>query len=98
MATRLSALDVLEELLNSDAMDDLVCYRLQQSLENCMENLESLYAKGVDNLKPYQHTDYVDNLQFARSLVSVLESYSIDDYMDDVIKLNRYASEIESMY
>ena len=76
---------LLKDLLNSDSFDELVSYRLKMSLETCLEILQK---KGA-------MSDYVDTLIYARSLVTVLEWLTIDDYKDTLVRLDLYSLKLD---
>jgi hypothetical protein len=76
---------LLKDLLNSDSFDELVSYRLKMSLETCLESLQKKDAMS----------DYVDTLLYARSLVTVLEWFTIDDYKDTLVMLDLYSLKLD---
>jgi hypothetical protein len=76
---------LLKDLLNSDSFDELVVYRLKMSLETCLEILQ----------KKDQTSDYVGTLLYARSLVTVLEWFTIDDYKDTLVRLDLYSLKLD---
>ena len=76
---------LLKDLLNSDSFDELVAYRLKMSLETCLEILQKKDAMS----------DYVDTLIYARSLVTVLEWLTIDDYKDTLVRLDLYSLKLD---
>ena len=76
---------LLKDLLNSDSFDELVAYRLKMSLETCLESLRKKDAMF----------DYVDTLLYARSLVTVLEWFTIDDYKDTLVMLDLYSLKLD---
>ena len=76
---------LLKDLLNSDSFDELVAYRLKTSLETCLESLQKKDAMF----------DYVDTLIYARSLVTVLEWFTIDDYKDTLVMLDLYSLKLD---
>ena len=76
---------LLKDLLNSDSFDELVSYRLKMSLETCLESLQKKDAMS----------DYVDTLLYARSLVTVLEWFTIDDYKDTLVMLALYSLKLD---
>ena len=76
---------LLKDLLNSDSFDELVVYRLKMSLETCLESLQ----------KKDEMSDYVGTLLYARSLVTVLEWFTIDDYKDTIVMLDLYSLKLD---
>ena len=85
--------EILDGLLNSDAMDDLVAYRLRLSLETSIETLERL--SKLSDLSPYQYEDFTDTLRYARALTTVLEWFTTDEMLDTLVELNRYSLRLE---
>lgn len=88
--------EVLDGLLNSEAMDDLVAYRLQLSLENTLTSLERLAE--IKNLTPYQWEDYIDHLQYGRGLVTVLQWFTMDDQTEATVELNKHSIRLNSEF
>lgn len=88
--------EILDGLLNSDAMDDLVAYRLRLSLETSIETLERLYDVKV--LTPYQFEDYVETLRYARALTVVLEWFTTDDMVEVTIELNKFSMRLDNEF
>ena len=83
---------ILNDLLNSDSFDELVIYRLNKSLDLQLEILEEMSHKYKDGFKmatTWQY--YVDTLQYAYSLVTVLEWFTLDDYKDTKVELNNHS-------
>jgi hypothetical protein len=87
----------LDSIIYSDCFDELVAYRLKMSLECSMEDLEKWSQKqGLESHPIFD--DYVDNLKYCRSLVTVLEAFTMDDYTDTIIQLNKYLLVLEEMF
>lgn len=84
---------ILKDLLDSDGFDELVVYRLNISLDSVLQSLEAWhYAANTKGGLPQQRwEDYVDTLAYARSLVKVLEWFTIEDYTDTIVLLNKYS-------
>lgn len=87
----------LDSVIYSDGFDELVAYRLKMSLEDCMEDLEKWSQKRDLGSHPI-FDDYVDNLKYCRSLVTVLEAFTMDDYTDTRVQLNKYSLVLEEMF
>ena len=87
----------LDSIIYSDGFDSLIAYRLKMSLECSMEDLEK-WSKIEDLEIDRRFQDYVDTLKYCRSLVTVIEAFSIEDYTDTIVQLNKYSLRLEEMY
>ena len=87
----------LDSIIYSDGFDALVVYRLKMSLECSMEDLEK-WSKIEDLEIDRRFQDYVDTLKYCRSLVTVIEAFSIEDYTDTIVQLNKYSLVLEEMF
>jgi hypothetical protein len=87
----------LDNIIYSDGFDELVAYRLKMSLEGSIEDLEK-WSKVKDLESDYRFEDYVDNLKYCRSLVTVLEAFTMDDYTATIVQLNKYSLRLEEMF
>lgn len=87
----------LDSIIYSDGFDELVAYRLKMSLEGSMEDLEKWSQKQDLESHPI-FDDYIDNLKYCRSLVTVLEAFTMDDYTDTIVQLNKYSLVLEEMF
>lgn len=87
----------LDSLIYSDGFDELVVYRLKMSLESSMEDLEK-WSKIEDLEIDRRFQDYVDTLKYCRSLVTVIEAFSFEDYTDTIVQLNKYSLVLEEMF
>jgi len=87
----------LDSIIYSDGFDALVAYRLKMSLECRMEDLEK-WSKIEDLEIDRRFQDYVDTLKYCRSLVTVLEAFTMDDYTDTIVQLNKYSLVLEEMF
>lgn len=88
--------EILEGFLNSEGFDDLVTMRLKLSLESSLETLRRL--QEVKDFTPYQFDDYVDTLQYARALVVVLGWFSVDEWADTVVELNKLSIRLDNEF
>ena len=88
--------EILEGFLNSDGFDDLVVVRLKLSLENAFSTLARLSSHA--ELQPYQWEDYVETLKFGRALITVLEWFTTDDWLDETIQMNKYSLRLEESF
>ena len=87
---------ILNDLLNSDSFDELVIYRLNKSLDLQLEILEEMSYKYKDGFKmATTWQNYVDTLQYSRALVKVLEWFTVNDYKDTIVTLNKYSLLLE---
>ena len=87
----------LDSIIYSDGFDALVAYRLKMSLEGSMEDLEKWSQRqGLESYPVFD--DYVENLRYCRSLVTVLEAFTMDDYTATIVQLNKYSLRLEEMY
>lgn len=87
----------LDSIIYSDGFDELVAYRLKMSLEGSMEDLEK-WSKKQDLENHPIFDDYVDNLKYCRSLVTVLEAFTMDDYTATIVQLNKYSLRLEEIF
>lgn len=87
----------LDSIIYSDGFDELVAYRLKMSLEGSMEDLEKWSQKKDLESHPV-FDDYVDNLKYCRSLVTVLEAFTMDNYTDTIVQLNKYSLRLEEIF
>ena len=86
-----------DSIIYSDGFDELVAYRLQMSLEGGMEDLEK-WSKVKDLETDYRFQDYVDNIKYCRSLVNILEAFTVEDYTETRVQLNKYSLVLEEMF
>ena len=86
-----------DSIIYSDCFDELVAYRLKMGLDSSMEDLEKWSKKQDLEIHPIFH-DYVDNLKYCRSLLNILEAFTLDDYTDTIVQLNKYSLRLEEMF
>ena len=86
-----------DSIIYSDCFDELVVYRLQMSLDSAMEDLGK-WSKVKDLETDYRFQDYVDNIKYCRSLVNILEAFTIEDYTETRVQLNKYSLVLEEMF
>ena len=91
---------ILKDLLDSDAFDELVVYRLNISLDSVLQSLEAWHydANTKVGLPEQRWEDYIDALSYARSLVKVLEWFTIEEYTDTIVLLNKYSLVLDSPF
>ena len=75
---------------------DLVSLTLSNSLDDALQDLGQLYEKS--ELSSYQMDDYVDNIHYCKALITVLESYTMIDYTDLRVKLNKYEDKLREVF
>ena len=86
-----------DNIIYSDFCDELVVYRLQMSLDGAMEDLGK-WSKVKDLEADYRFQDYVDNIKYCRSLVNILEAFTVEDYTETRVQLNKYSLVLEEMF
>lgn len=86
-----------DSIIYSDCFDELVAYRLQTSLDAAMEDLGK-WSKVKDLEADYRFQDYVDNIKYCRSLVNILEAFTVEDYTETRVQLNKYSLVLEEMF
>ena len=86
-----------DSIIYSDCFDELVVYRLQMSLDGAMEDLGK-WSKVKDLETDYRFQDYVDNIKYCRSLVNILEAFTVEDYTETRVQLNKYSLVLEEMF
>lgn len=88
---------LIDDLIYSDGFDEILVYRLKMSLEDYMESLEG-WSKKKDLWQDKVWQDYVEALKYCRSLVCVLQWFTIDEYRDEIVQLNRYSLKLEEIF
>lgn len=88
--------NIVDKLINTGAMDELVLAVLEDALETSFEELERLSAKKY--LEAHHWQDYADNLQFVHSCIKVLRYFSVDYYDAEQVKANEYSLKLEEIY
>jgi len=79
---------IVESIYNGDFSDNIVVARLNDSLDGAIEDLERLNKMNL--LSKPQATDFVDNIHYARGLVTVLQAFTVMDYYETTLRLNKY--------
>ena len=87
--TQDKATEIIHSFVMSDHFDDLIVYRLEKSLEWTLYQL-----KGYE----YDHNDMFDDLKYCRSLVGVLQGFSLKDYQVETKILNGIQDKLLSNY
>jgi hypothetical protein len=80
---------LLKDLLNSDSF---VAYRLNESLNNQLDELrQSQPNLSCEN----NREDYVECIKYCRSLVGVLEYFTMNNYDDTITQINKFSLDTE---
>jgi hypothetical protein len=86
---------LLKDLLNSDSFDELVAYRLNESLNTQLDELRQSQSNlSCEN----NRQDYVECIKYCRSLVGVLEWFTMGDYGDTITQINKYSLVLEDVF
>ena len=86
---------IVDSIYSSDFSDNIVVARLNYSLDLILRELGQSYCKT--KLSSTQLTDYIDNVKYAASLITVLEAFSVEDYYELRLKLNLYEEKLKGM-
>lgn len=81
-------MQMVESIYNSDFSEKIVVARLNDTLDDVLCDLKA--ANGLNLLSEPQATDFVDNLHFGRGLVTVLQAFTVMDYYETTLLLNKY--------
>ena len=87
---------VVDNMFSNSIDLDLVSLTLSNSLDDALQDLGQLYEKS--ELLSHQMADYVDNIHYCAALITVLESYTMIDYTDLRIKLNKYEDKLREVF
>ena len=79
---------IVDSIYSSDFSDNIVVARLNDSLEGVLDDLERLNKMNL--LSEPQTTDFVDNIHYGRGLVTVLQAFTVMDYYETTLRLNKY--------
>ena len=77
--TQDKATEIIHSFVMSEHFDDLIVYRLEKSLEWTLHQLKD---------HEYDPDDMFDDLKYCRSLIAVLQGFSLNDYQDETAILN----------
>jgi len=79
---------IVDSIYSSDFSDNIVVARLNDSLDGVLEDLERLNKLNL--LSEPQVTDFVDNIHYGRGLVTVLQAFTVMDYYETTLRINKY--------
>jgi DNA recombination-dependent growth factor C len=80
--------EIIHSFVMSDHFDDLMVYRLEKSLEWTLDQLNY----------DYDHNDMFNDLKYCRSLIGVLQAFSLNDYQAETKILNSIQDKLLSNY
>lgn len=81
--------EIIHSIVMSDHFDDLIVYRLEKSLEWTLPQLK-------DN--EYNHDDMFNDLKYCRSLICVLQGFTLKHYETQTKILNGIQDKLLSNY
>ena len=87
---------VVDNMFANSINLDLVSFTLSNSLDDALQDLGQIYEKS--ELSSHQMADYVDNIHYCKALITVLESYTMIDYTDLRVKLNKYEDKLREVF
>lgn len=87
--------DMVKEIVYSDFADEIIIYRLESCVEGCFA-----YLDQINNLTENEHLfdDYYDNILMIRGCIQVLKWFTINDYQDTTVMVNKYSLKFEEMF
>lgn len=83
------ATEIIHSFVMSDHFDDLIIYRLEKSLEWTLDQIKN---------NEYDPDDMFDDMKYCRSLVGVLQGFSLKDYQVETKILNSIEDKLLSNY
>lgn len=86
---------MIKEIVYSDFADEIIIYRLESCIDGCFSYLEQI-SDLTDNKHLFD--DYYDNILMIRGCIQVLKWFTINDYQDTVVKVNKYSLKFEEMF
>jgi hypothetical protein len=90
------AVKVVDKLICSGAMDELVAASLETILEDNFEELEKLSKKPY--LEAHHWQDYADCLTVGNACVRLLQYLSTSRYDTEQQRLNEFSLKIQELY
>ena len=87
---------VVENLFANSIDLDLVSFTLTTSLDGALQDLGQLYEKS--ELSSCQMDEYIDSIKYCAALITVLEAYTVIDYTDLRVKLNKYEDRLREVF
>ena len=87
--------EMVKEIVYSDFADEIIIYRLESCVENCFA-----YLDQINNLTDAEHLfdDYYENILMIRGCIQVLKWFTLNDYQETTIKVNKYSRKLEEMF
>lgn len=88
--------NIVDKLINTGAMDELVVAVLEDALESNFEELEKLTQRKY--LEAHHWQDYADCITFSQACIKVLRYFTTDNYEAEQVLANRYSLKITELY
>jgi hypothetical protein len=85
-----------DDIIYSDCFDDLVSYRLKRSLKYSMDDLEAFYKQEIWGDETWQY--FSETIKYCRSIIFVLEYFSLEDFTEEMVQVNKYSLKLEEVY
>lgn len=87
--------EMVKEIVYSDFADEIIIYRLESVIEGCFS-----YLDQINNLTKNEHLfdDYYDNILMIKACAQVLGWFTLNDYQDTIVKVNKYSIKLEEMF
>lgn len=86
-----------QELIYSDFAELIIEHRLKGTIKDCFAWLE-----GIDDItkveNQYLLDDYEDHIEMIRACIKVLQWFTIENYEDDVARVNKFSINLEEMF
>lgn len=89
------AKDILKTFVHSDVGDAIVVASLKNSIDSAFMYLRQIESKGYPE---HLFQDFVDNVKFIRGCITVLQWYTVDDFTETTVEVNKYSIAMENMY
>ena len=89
------AKDILKTFVHSDVGDAIVVASLKNSMNSALMYLQEIESKGHPE---HLFQDMVDNIAFIRGCITVLQWYTVDDFTETTVEVNKYSIAMENMY
>ena len=87
---------VVDNMFANSYCLDLVSLTLSNSLDDALQYLGQLYEKS--ELSSCQMDEYIDTTKYCAALITVLEAYTVIDYTDLRVRLNRYEDRLREIF
>lgn len=85
-----------DNIIYSDCFADLVIYSLKMTLKNSIDDLED-WSK-TETWSDAVWEDFVETLKYCRSVIAVLEYFSVEKFTKETIQLNKYSLKLEEVF